>query len=236
MSTPLIVDLWRLRRCLETTLPFASPDDMLPSVNAVRLRTRRGHLVAEATDRIVVGIYRLPIDSKVEFDALIPRASVRQILSMFKPTRAAWDQTQVQLTISQNANTNTTQLRIHSHRGELLSAAELDCKWDLITTTPPPLDRVIAQALADKPEATTYAVRPELLAKFTGVLPKHTPLLVRAGRANGPIVLSTPENDFLGAIMPIRSTGNVGGQPDYSAWPEYLPAKSDDENKPGAVA
>lgn len=235
MTQSITVDLWRLRRCIETVLPFTAGDDTRPLLDAVHLFTRRGHLAAEATGRYTMAIYQTPVDSKAEFDAVIRRVDCRQILAMFKPRRSAYDNTQVQLTAEKGVGTAPGWLQLESHGGELLTANEITCKWDQAFGDYPHLESVIRSTLSAPPEATCYAVRSDLLARFARVLPKHTPLRVRAGKPGKPIVITTPDDDFLGVIMPMNPRNDNGevesGEPDYSAWPDYLPKPSETDPK-----
>jgi len=122
-----------LTRLFSPVLPFVGVDDMLPILTTVNLQTRKGHLVASATDRFRAAINRIKpelvwdVASKravpgwITSDKLetrpqripgdvniqIPALPLKRALALFKNPRSAdhWSQPAVRLTLDETPGT-----------------------------------------------------------------------------------------------------------------------------------
>ena len=77
----------QLHKLIKPVLPFASKDDFLPMLNAVRLDPLDGKLSAVATDRYRLGRTKLSDVEADGFAATIPIATARWLLTVFKASQ-----------------------------------------------------------------------------------------------------------------------------------------------------
>jgi hypothetical protein len=74
----------QLHQLIKPILPFASKDTTLPILNAIHLAPLNDKLTAYATDRYRLGRMRLPLVDAEGFQATIPVATVKWLLTVFK--------------------------------------------------------------------------------------------------------------------------------------------------------
>lgn len=86
--TEFTVDTLAFRQALTTALAFASADNTLPQIHAVRFAAAGEHLIeVAATDRYVLSVEKLPVDGE-PFDATVPYGVAKQLLTLLpKPRR-----------------------------------------------------------------------------------------------------------------------------------------------------
>ena len=86
----LTITVSAFRALVEPVLPMASSDDLLPVFNAIHFTAQDGALMAEATDRFVMGITRRQHDGAPDgLDWLVEAADVRAILRVFRARRGS---------------------------------------------------------------------------------------------------------------------------------------------------
>lgn len=182
----------QLRGLVEPMLPLAAKDGDLPVLNAVRLRSDGGPLVATASDRFVVGIRRLN-GTFGNFDALIPLGSARGLLRAFRPQR----NTDPDVTLSVEGDALWA-----STAGGFVEFDEARIGYRLQTGEQPDFTALIRKALKVEPadvDPTVSAYNAAFLGKFAafGVMGIKVHPTGAAVVTNG--------DDFIGAIMPRRS-------------------------------
>ena len=188
----LTINPLTLRGLLSPASAFASSDDMLPVLNAVHLRSQDGDLIATATDRFVVGMFREK-GNWPEFEALIPLPAVRAIVRAFCAAKGST----TDLTLSVEGEV----LYVTSTGGLGFDFADARIGYRLEVGTFPNVVRLIPGALAEPPrDGATSAFNPAFLARFAKV---GSTLAWRIGSGRQPTVITDGER-FVGAIMPRR--------------------------------
>jgi hypothetical protein len=88
-----------LARMLGNAVPFASDDDSLPVLNAVRLRVAGGALIVDATDRYALLRETHPLAKSADaFDVVVPLPAIRQIRQLLGAARRQNGETVAELT------------------------------------------------------------------------------------------------------------------------------------------
>ena len=200
MTEPTLTLTAREFRDLVTpVIPMAHKDRMMPTINAVLIETRGKYLVASATDRFALGFCRVaPSEQPTEGLAiLVPLASVRQIIAMFRPNRDL--DPQLDFTVEDNGS----KLRVQQGGGAIdfldasITFALEQGKW-------PTLPKIIVAGIeSDEPAASHIGLNISKLAAFKAAVRFGEPLLIKVGAADKPVVITAGDH-FVGALMPQR--------------------------------
>ena len=86
--TEFTIDTLAFRQAITTALAFASTDDVLPQIHAVRIASAGEHLIdVAATDRYVLSVEKLSVEGE-PFDVTVPYGVAKQLLTALpKPRR-----------------------------------------------------------------------------------------------------------------------------------------------------
>lgn len=83
---PVTISARDLSDMLTATIPYASVDKTLPTINVVRFESEKDHLITVATDRYSMGVSRkeahVQVKSPVEFN--LPLARAKELVRMLK--------------------------------------------------------------------------------------------------------------------------------------------------------
>ena len=182
-------------------IPLASPDGMLPILNAVKVETRGEYMTATATDRFRVGISRIKPDGPTPagFNALIRLSELRQMLTIFKATKNNDPILTLTLEITDD---HTSRLRVTQSGG--FNFIDASMTFGLMTGDYPrtaPLFTSFAKNTSEP--AALVGMNAAYLADFRHALRNRSDtLVIHAANANKPTIV-TVHDYFIGAIMPV---------------------------------
>lgn len=204
-----------LHDLVKPVLPLACRDDMLPVLNAVLIERSGNYLVATASDRFRIGICRRAHEGAGDFRALVPLASVRNILALFKPSRGSDNS----LTLSIEGDT----LYAEASGGLGFDFADMRVGYRLQAGEFPSVRKMIRDALANESTDSAVGMNADLLADW-----RHAgaTLEVRITAPGQPMIVRSGDH-FLGLVMPTRLAAEDVPAGD---WPTFLA----DESKPVA--
>lgn len=195
-----------LFNALHNAKRFKGTDPVLPVLYGVHITTRRGHLVAEATDRYMIGQVLIEKDYEGKpVDLIISNDGLSQILYQFsrKGDRLG------DVTIEQGEASNT--IWVHQEYPGLKKSFE-------VTTHEaeyPDIDLIVQDGKnnASKEQAVKTAVNPRLLRAVAGIKDHRTKLgepgvYIQPGDGNKPVFFAHMDHDgeawVQGVLMPLR--------------------------------
>lgn len=195
-----------LRAALIGVAAHAANEPTLPAISAVRFEASGGRLLLVATDRYTLGVYRVDVGATDgahdDFEALVPAADVKLILSTFKTSR----HDDPAATLSLDGGTLTV-----STPDRTLTVRHLNAQF-------PPFRSLIK--LADNIDQPAYrGYMPGNFARFEKSAGKHDHMVVHGSTGTKP-TLVTIGDYFVGLIMPVR----VGGDSTDITLPAWLAA------------
>lgn len=196
-----------LRALLVPVIPHAGDVRGFPQLHAIRLSVQGEHLLATATDRYSLAICRHKVDGPAEpFEAVVPLPAVKQILSVFRVTKAA--NPRLRISVEDGVLTVTA-------IDGLVDFAGATLKYQLILQEFPKVEPVIVEALAASPEPIDAAgFNAEYLARFRAATSRNEPLVCRQSTPSKPMLVTAGDH-FIAAIMPVRLDERKGSE--YSA-------------------
>lgn len=229
MSRTITLKASALRALVTPVLPLACDDDCLPPLNAVLIESLGAYLTAMATDRYRIGLHRIQLDERppAGFSLLVRLADLRKILTLFKATRR--EDPEVELSIGGDG-TFTVQTS-----GSLFGTVAVRMAWLVVTAKYPADDlrKILRTALAAEPNLTAPAAfNPHYLADFKAASLNREPVRLWGSDPTKAFGVAIGD-DFIGAIMPVRSASPDGKShmPDVDSWapliaePTPAPAK-----------
>lgn len=204
-------------KLVRPVIPLAGKDRMLPILNVVRIESRGQYLVATATDRIRLGVSRIALDNRppAGLDFLIRLSELRQLLSIFKPTR---DHDPVlNLTLTSDP-TGPDRIRVTQAMG--FNFMDASMTFGLEQGDYPSTAGIIAKHVEEAGElSASTAVNPVYLADFKHApRERNEPLIIHTSTARHPVII-TAGDYFIGALMPTRSTSDEESVAD---WAKFL--------------
>jgi hypothetical protein len=210
-----------LRDLLAPVIPHASTDRTLPLLNSVLIRSAGEYVTASATNRYALALHRMkPEAVEPGFRAVVPVASIKRLLTIFKATRA--NDPILSLTADDSTLTVSTVGVLDDGMGGSLT-------FPLCAGVYPATDRLIAKALAhQQAEPAPVIVNPAFLADFAKGQPRHEPICVSHGGMNGAGAnwLIRIGEDFVGLLTGIR----FAAPPEVtSPWADLLDTEADKE-------
>lgn len=190
------------RELVHPLIVFALDDDVMPTLNVVRVQTDEGIIYASATDRFKAGFRRATFDGPTGFDALIPLDVVRKILSIFRVTRGA----DPKLTLT---------LSTPDGRPELTVAGR-DAHWAFFNAsltfplqqsgTFPDVKSLIERGIADRGDPVEgVGLNPVYLNDFAKAARRNEPMTVIMPSSPVKPVLVVIADHFIGLLMPVRT-------------------------------
>ena len=196
-------------------IPFADHSGFTPILGSVRLSVHGDYLTAAATDRFRVGIKRLRLDDAPDgFEAVVPLAAIKQLLTVFKPTRLL--DPVVTLSVEDG--------RLTAVQAYGMDFEQAKFTFALAVGDYPKIESVL---VGHKPQPSeSIAVHAKYLADFKSAVTTGEPLEVSFGGHMKPVIVTAGE-DFIGAVMPVRPQREDGGTGSaFSDWIDFLaPAK-----------
>lgn len=201
---------------LGDTIPFAFPDDDLPSINAIRLWWDGDMLHTQATDRYRIAWSSWSPDDEPERDyqadllaqvgsgddpwqVLIPLDEAQQLVKAFKlPPKEAF----APLTLDADVN----QLTVKRSRDTGHCATRIDVEGRDLADWPDVSKFLEAHDVVSKVDG--LALNPKFLADFAKVRSRGCPLSLRFTGDDSAVLVSIGER-FVGSIMPVREGGEA---------------------------
>jgi hypothetical protein len=197
--TEFTIDTLAFRQALTTALAFASSDDTLPQVHAVRIASADKHVIEiAATDRYVLSVEKLPVDGE-PFDTTIPYGVAKQLLTLLpKPRRGQIIDSL--LTLTQDGGRVTVRVV-----GNIETA---------LTFTPPDDSVLMAKTEqgAEDP-APVMGFGPKILTNVCRTLAARdgtTPMRLRFRGARKPVTVE--HGDLKVLVMPVRLDDQDGAE------------------------
>lgn len=234
--TTITLTATQLRDLVTPVLPHASKDVTLPILTALRIRTTGQYVTAIATDRYRIGFQRIALDPAPEagFDATVYVGALKQILGIFRPTRA--HNPTLSLTVEGEKLTVAAADTLDSAFGARGGFVGASLTFQLVNGDYPKLDRLVRDALEGEPEQAAMAAtfNPEFLADFRIGQPRHQPMRISpTGAATRPWLIRIGD-DFLGLLVPVRFADAASTPGDPASWLALLDAPTEAE-KPAAA-
>ena len=201
MSITVTMKASQVRALFEPILPFTDKGVSLPSLTCALVTSTGGHLYALATDRYRIGVQRVKVGDSLPdgLRFLIERSSMRGILALYKVSRA--DDPELTLAIEDSRLTITG--------AGSFGFLDSSTSWSLPSHEFPKVSQVLVQAceLAAKGTAPT-ALNAAYLADFRAAVPRigNQPMRIWAQESLPSLVRIG--DDFIGALMPVRSVGH----------------------------
>jgi hypothetical protein len=198
MTHKITITARGLRDLLAPVMPLADQKGWtLPILGAVRLRGHGDQLTATATDRYRLGICRAAIEAPAELDAVVPLATAKAILGMFKATRDF----DPELVLEFNGDHLAPVVHVTTGGFGEIEGARVGFR--LLAGEYPKVDAILAEAFTGDLVAGT-ATNAKFLGDFAAAVRQGEPLrLYSSGKPNRPIGVTVGDY-FLGAIMPVR--------------------------------
>jgi DNA polymerase III sliding clamp (beta) subunit (PCNA family) len=214
----LSITVSALRRMVDPILPLASSDGMLPVLCAVHFTAQNGVLMAEATDRFVMGMTRREHPGAPDgLDWLIDAADLKAILRTFRPSRDS------DPTLILTADENDVLWVESQEQGGLIDFVSARVGYRLAVGEFPKIRRVFRTAYDRGVIAEPISLNAEFLAKFKAL--GREGVTFRVGGIKKTTVITRHndrgELDFAGLIMARAAVEGAEGD----LWPEL----SDDE-------
>lgn len=216
----LTISIKQLRALVEPVMPAAGADRDLPVLTSVRIESSAKWLVAFATDRFVIAVQRIaaPDDEPwPAWSANVPTATLRNILSTFKPSYRAADPA-IEMEVIDGDG-----LHVISS-DSLLEVREASIVYPLQPGEFPKMGNLLRDALAATPAETALAFDPRRLARL---LSKASGTVTLKSSAPDKPVVFTDGDDWIGALMPRKlASGSTEPDADWAAIFDAMGGKS----------
>lgn len=217
-----------LSSLIGAVLPFAGKDFELPVLNSVLIETDGKWLYATATDRFRFGVKRIAKRATEEdesttwpeFRALVPLSSIKALLSLFKPSRAASRQG---LSPTLSLAVDGDQLIAESTGGfELFSSSRFG--YTLMQGQYPDVRKLLRDELAHAGDrVSTVGLNTTFLADYKHLGRRDAAVEFTMGSSEGKPIIIRDHDGFIGLLMPRRLMSTDPA--DRESWDDYLAEK-----------
>ena len=205
----------QLHALFAPVLPFADKGDTLPILAGVRVHSSGEYLYATATDRYRLGVQRVKVTPPDEDTVgappnlvfILEGSAVRGLLSLHKTVRGGGDPA-LTFTVRED--------RVTVSGAGPFGFMDSSTSWRTVHGTYPNLASILTEAV-ERANAKTEkhgppvgaCFNPTYLADFRHVTPRHSqePLRLWITSPTKPMLVRVGE-DFVGALMPVRFTGD----------------------------
>lgn len=225
----IVLTYSELRALLHPVIPHAGTDDNLPVLTTVAVASSGAYLVAQATDRFTAGFKRVQPAAKPPkgFGVLMQRSDAQRLLNLLRPDRGS--DPQITLTVKDG------QIRVETKSAGLALGF---VGFDVSFLQPilgheknqfPDLGGLLPKRADFEKAAAASGFNLTFLTRFRAAmdasnLSKHEQtLVIHMGSTPAKPLIVTVEDDFVGIIMPRRSTWPTSTVEIIDDWRDMVP-------------